>query len=118
MIRTLAGFFIFLISFSAICQEYSPSESRYMLYSGSIGDPAAPKKSDAKVSMEVAGKAAEEIFNQIGPDVKDVCGEDEGSRFRTRNHGTISCQYTQLDGYVCYIGIDLKRGKLVTASVC
>ncbi len=118
MIRTLIGLAILSISFSAICQEYKPMESHYLLYSGSIGDPVTPKKNDAKVSIEVAGKAAEDIFNQIGPDVKDVCGEEKGSRFRTKNSGAISCQYTIQDGYVCYIGVDLKKGKLVTASVC
>ncbi len=118
MIRSLIGLVALLISFAAICQEYKPMESHYNLYSGAIGDPIAPTKKDAKVSIEVLGKAAEDIFNQIGPDVKEVCNEEKGSRLRTKNGGAILCQYSKQDGYVCYIGVDLKKGKLVTASVC
>ena len=118
MIRTVMAVSLIVTTFVASAQEYKPMESRYMLYGGGIGDPVAPSKSDASMSLEITGKAAEDLFGQIGPDVRDACGTEEGSRFRSRGNGSISCQYTRQDGYVCYLGVDLKKGKLVTASVC
>lgn len=118
MIRALISLFALTAAFSAVGQEYKPLASQYMIYSGSIGDPAPPTKGDAKASIVVSGKAAEEIFNQIGPDVRDSCHAEEGGRFRTKAHGAIVCQYSKSDGYVCYFGLDLKKGRLANASVC
>jgi hypothetical protein len=118
MIRPAVLILLLSVAFIANSQEYKSMESRYMLYSGSIGDPIAPTKGNAKVSLEVTGKAAEDLFNQIGPDVKDTCVAENEGRFRSKGNGSISCQYTKQDGYVCYFGVDLKKGKLISASVC
>jgi hypothetical protein len=118
MIRSLILFSLILAASAANAQEYKKMDSEYMLHSGSIGDPAPASKNDAKVSLAIKGKAAESIFSQIGPDVKDACGSESGSRFRTKGGNGVSCQYNKPDGYTCYIGIDLKRGKLVNSSVC
>lgn len=118
MIRTATAIALLATTLVARAQEYKPMESRYMLYSGAIGDSVAPSKSDTKMSLEITGRAAEDLFGQIGADVRDACGTEEGSRFRSKGNGSISCQYTRQDGYVCYLGVDLKKGKLVTASVC
>lgn len=118
MIRKAAACFAFVAVFGANAQEYKPADSGYMLYSGSLGDPAPPTKSNAKLSLAIKGKAATDLFNQIGPDTKDSCQSEKGSRFRTKGNGSVSCQYTKQDGYSCYLGVDLKKGKLVNASVC
>lgn len=118
MIRMAISILGLIVACSAAGQEYRPLASQYMIYSGSIGDPAPATKGDAKASIVISGKAAEDIFNQIGPDIRDSCNADGGSRFRAKAQGAIACQYAKSDGYVCYFGVDLKKGKLVNASVC
>ena len=103
---------------SAMAQEFKKMDSQYMVYSGSLGDPAKPTKKDAKISIEISNQAAEDIFNQLGSDSKDACLQDPGSRFRMKSDGSIACTYTPNDGYICYIGIDLKKGKLIPGSIC
>ncbi|MCQ8896497.1 hypothetical protein NQT62_08640 [Limnobacter humi] len=103
---------------SAVAQEFKKMDSQYMLYSGSLGDPVKPTKKDTKISIEISNQAAEDIFNQLGSDLKDVCLQDPGSRYRMKSDGSIACTYTQQDGYICYIGIDLKKGKLIPGSIC
>ena len=118
MIRLLIMLSFILAATAANSQEYNQMDAEYMLHAGSIGDPTPATKNDAKVSLAIKGKAAESIFSQIGPDVKDSCGAESGSRFRTKGGNGVSCQYTKQDGYTCYVGLDLKRGKLVNSSVC
>lgn len=107
-----------LAAAAANAQEYKKMDAEYMLYSGLIGDPMPIKKSDAKISLAIKGKAAESIFSQIGPDIKDACATEGGGRFRSKEKNGISCQYAKIDGYTCYVGLDLKRGKLISSSVC
>ncbi len=118
MTRTLMPLLLLALPFTTNAQTYKPIEAQYRLYSGSIGDPMPAGQDDTKLSLVITGEAAEAIFRQIGPDLEDQCGAEDGSRFRARGDGSVACQYSLKDGYLCYLGIDLLKGKPVSASVC
>lgn len=118
MTHSLMLLLLLALPFTTNAQTYKPMEAQYRLYSGSIGDPLPADQDDAKLSLAITGEAAEEIFQRIGPDREDQCGAEDGSRFRARGDGSVVCQYSLQDGYFCYLGIDLLKGKPVNASVC
>lgn len=118
MIRSITLFLLLTFPYIANAQAYKPIEARYLLYSGAIGDPMPVEQNNAKLALAITGDAAEEIFQQIGPDLKDECDAGNESRFRANGNGSVACQYHLQDGYLCYLGIDLVKGMPVSASVC
>lgn len=96
--------------------EFKPFSGRYQVYSGSPSERQPPTSSDKQASVVLTGRAAKDLFDQIGPDVKDACSSDPN--YRERRKGHLDCSYTKENGYQCFIGIDLKTGKSTYGSVC
>lgn len=96
--------------------EFKPFSGRYQVYSGSPSERQPPTPSDKQASVVLTGRAAKDLFDQIGPDVKDACSSDPN--YRERRKGHLDCSRTKENGYQCFIGIDLKTGKSTNGSVC
>ena len=96
--------------------EFQPFSGRYQVYSGSPSERRPPTSSDKQASIVLTGRAAKDMFDQIGPDVKDACSSDPN--YRERRKGHLDCSYTKENGYQCFIGIDLRTGKSMNGSVC
>lgn len=98
--------------------KYTPITGQYGIYGGGLGDPTRPGKDDAKIAFSVEGKVAKEMFDAMGPDVKDVCTEGSGDRVREKDHGNLSCMRTKKGEYFCNFGFDLRTGKSIGGVVC
>lgn len=98
---------------------YSAFGGSYLIYSGSLGETAAPTPSDRKAAFALEGEAARRLFESIGPDLKDACGT--ASRMRVRQKGDLDRVYDKDDRaspYLCHFGIDLRTGKSMHGSIC
>jgi hypothetical protein len=87
------------------------------LYGGEISDPVAPTAGgDAKVFLDLTGKAAQRMFELMGSSAaKHGACEEPGVTQRER--GVVSCMHAK-DGYACYLAFDLKSGKAISQSTC
>lgn len=92
-----------------------PIRGTYQIYGGGLGDMVPPTKKDRKVSLAFTGAFAKELFDQIGPDMKDACGASPDHSERQR--GDIDCVR---DGkkYLCYVGLDVLTGKSTGGAIC
>ena len=90
----------------------------YRIYGGELGDPVAPTSKDSKLMVSVDGTMAKELFDAIGPDVKDICTEGSGTRVREKDGGRLSCTRSGEGEYSCNFGFDLRSGKSVGGSIC
>lgn len=96
--------------------EFKPVNAQMAIYSGGLGDPAMPTAQEAKVSFHLQGKAARDLFEHMGPDVKNECSSDAKVRVRAKER--LQCiRYSKSD-YSCYFGFDLKHGKSIGGSIC
>ncbi|GAB2875904.1 hypothetical protein GCM10027277_51530 [Pseudoduganella ginsengisoli] len=97
--------------------QYRPFKGSYLVYSGSLGEEQPPTQKDRKVSFNVSGPIAKEMFDSMYPDVKEAekCSSDKG--YRERNKGEVSCIHDS-DGYRCFFGFDLRTGKSITGATC
>lgn len=93
-----------------------PLKGDYWVYGGDLGDTVPPTKNDRKVAFTFRGPLAKELFDQIGPDNKDTCGATPDHRIRDRND--LSCVWDKHDGYTCYFGLDVPKGKSTYGSIC
>lgn len=96
-----------------------PFTAEYTIYSGWLGEEKAPTPNDRKLSVEVTGQAAKDIFESIGPDAPGVsCTGDE--RERLRRKGRVWCSYSPIDGgrYKCYFGFNLRTGESIAGGSC
>jgi len=93
-----------------------PLRGDYLIYGGELGDTVPPTKNDRKVAFAFKEPLAKDLFNQIGPDRKDVCGAAPDQRRRER--GDLSCTWDRRDGYICYFGLDVPTGKSMYGSIC
>lgn len=66
--------------------------------------------------MMITGQLAREIFDSMGPDIKDTRGADEGGRVRRKQQ--VSCTYHPRDEFICYLGVNLKTGEVIPGSIC
>lgn len=96
--------------------EFKPFSGRYQVYSGSPSEKQPPTPSDKQASVVLTGRAAKDLFDQIGPDVKNACSSDRN--YRERHKGDLACSYTKENGYQCFFGIDLRTGKSSPGSIC
>lgn len=87
---------------------------RYAIYGGYLEEAAPPVAGDAKAAFTLTGAAARDMFNAIGPDLKDACPD---SQVRVRNRETLSCRYHPADGYHCDFGFDLSTGLSIAGSL-
>ena len=97
---------------------YRPAVAKYAIYGGELGDEVAPTSNNKKISIFLDGTAARDVFEQIGPDLTDVCGANSDNRIREKDDGAISCSFSRRDGYRCYFGFDLKSGKSIGGVTC
>jgi hypothetical protein len=92
-------------------------EASYLIYAGESGDRRPPTNADRKLAIAIRGQAAKEIFDSIGPDVKGVsCAAEDGERMRSK--GELWCSYMPSDGYMCFLGFNLKTGEPHSGGSC
>lgn len=96
--------------------EYRTINAQMVVYSGGLGDPAKPLASEVKVSFHIQGKGAQDLFDHMGPDVRNECGADPKVRVRMKEH--LQCLRYSKSEYSCYVGFNLKDGKSIAGSVC
>jgi hypothetical protein len=104
-----SGLGIWRFSFAAFHGEY-------VIYGGELGDPVAPTERSKNIAFSVNGKAAQQMFDAMGPDLKAACGTEDGARVRQRSE--LICSYRRSEGYECNFGIDLVEGRSIGGSVC
>ncbi len=51
------------------------SGARYLFHGGSLADRQLPTPRDTKLSIMVEGQGAQQIFNEIGPDLSATCSD-------------------------------------------
>ncbi|WP_332879095.1 hypothetical protein [Massilia sp. S19_KUP03_FR1] len=110
---------ILLVLAAAISQASAapkPLKADYVIYSGDLGEQKPPTKTDRKISINVTGQSAKDIFDSIGPDLKAGCTTENGDRERRK--GTVWCFYLPGSGYECYFGFDLRTGKSIDGGEC
>lgn len=94
--------------------QWGKLSTNYMIHSGGTAYAEPPTKADSALSVQFKGKAAQEVFDQIGPDAQMKCSTEKPGR--ERNKKGVSCTYTaQLSDpkdshYTCWIGINLRTG--------
>lgn len=99
--------------------SYATFNGRYLAYSGELGEQQQPARSDRKTAFMVEGPLAKELFDGIGPDLKDACGTMSGLRVRQKGH--VDCTFDKdhpAAPYTCHFGLDLKTGKSIPGSIC
>lgn len=93
------------------------ANATYLVYSGEPGDRGPPTSADRKLAITIRGQAAKEIFDSIGPDAKGVsCSLEDGERMRSK--GEVWCSYMPSDGYMCFLGFNLKTGEPHSGGTC
>ncbi len=99
--------------------SYASFKGRYLSYSGELGEQQQPTRNDRKTAFMVEGPLAKELFDAIGPDLKDACGVMSGLRVRQKGH--VDCTFDKDHSaapYTCHFGLDLKSGKSIPGSIC
>lgn len=96
--------------------KYKVFGATYSIYSGELGDRAAPTQAERKLAVRVTGQAAKEIFESLYPDEKVVCGGEKG--VRSRSKGNVWCTYHPGQGYTCYFGFNLRTGESIGGASC
>lgn len=88
---------------------------RYALYGGHLGEDArAPESGDRKVAFSVKGRAAQEIYDAIGPSggqratAERACPERPEITLRERD--ALVCRRHLKEGHWCTFGFDLSTG--------
>jgi hypothetical protein len=99
-------------------RTYRPASVTYALYGGTLGDPVQPTRSDTKVAFNVGGRAARELFEAIGPDRRDGCSTQDGSRYRARDDDKLVCVRYADKTHQCFFGFDLRTGRSIGGSIC
>jgi hypothetical protein len=94
-----------------------PLKAEYTIYSGGLGDEQAPTRTERKLSIEITGQGAKDIFDSLYPDAKGVsCSREKGERLRRKGH--VWCSYSPADGYRCFLGFDLRSGESIAGGSC
>lgn len=99
--------------------RYTAYKGRYLSYSNDLDEKQPPTRDDRKISFMVEGQIAREMFESIGPDLKEACGAS--SRLRIREKGDVECTYdneTPSSPYTCRFGLNLHTGKSIPGSTC
>jgi len=95
-----------------------PMSAEYIIYSGELGDMSSPQEGKKKLAIEISGRSARDIFNSIGPDIRNACGAGSGVRIREKNDGNLTCIRREKGEYSCHVGFDLKTGKSIGGITC
>lgn len=102
--------------------QWNPLQATYKIHSGNTAYSELPTKDDRAFTVHFNGEAAKQLFDQMGPDVKEACSSEKGDRER-RNKGAVCLYETRLDSptdshYRCWIGIDLRTGNGAARVPC
>lgn len=62
---------------------YQPFSGIYSIYGGELGEPVAPNEHSKRIAFAVTGRVAKQMFDAMAPDLKDVCGAEDGRRVRS-----------------------------------
>lgn len=95
---------------------YQPFSGSYSIYGGSLGDPVVPTERSRNVAFTVKGRVAQQMFDAMAPDLKGVCGAEDGQRIRQR--AELACLYDPKYGYECNFGFDLVSGRSIAGLIC
>lgn len=95
--------------------QYKPLKGSYLIYSGDLSEMQRPTKNERKISFVVNGPVAKDMFDSMGPDLKQGCSSDKG--YRERNKGEVTCVH-DADGYMCQFGFDLRTGASIAGGYC
>lgn len=95
-----------------------PVTGTYQVYGGSLADMQPPATGDAHVSFRFKGQSARDLFQSIGPDMKKQDACSNAADYRERRRGHLLCVHLKHDGYSCYLGLDLRKGKSDFGAVC
>jgi hypothetical protein len=93
-----------------------PLKAEYTIYSGGLGDEQAPTKDERKLSIEISGQGAKEIFDSLYPDSKVTCSGEPGERLRRKGH--VWCSFEPANGYRCFLGFNLRTGDSIPGGSC
>jgi hypothetical protein len=112
---------VMLLSFAYAAEsiwtwEFKPLKATYSIYSGDLGERAAPTKEERKLAIAIEGQAAKEIFDSIYPDAKVTCSDEPGERLRSK--GKVACIYQPRTGYRCSLGVNLRTGESISGASC
>lgn len=95
-----------------------PIKGTYQVYGGTLSERLPPTAKDRKVSFMFKGPFAQDLFNQIGPDVKKEDACSSAKDYRERQRGDLDCVYTKDSGYTCYMGLNVVNGKSTYGAIC
>ena len=95
-----------------------PVTGTYQVYGGSLAVMQPPAAGDAHVSFRFKGQSARDLFQSIGPDMKKQDACSNAADYRERRRGHLLCVHLKHDGYSCYLGLDLRKGKSDFGAVC
>ena len=96
--------------------SYQQFKGHYVIYDGALGDPLPPAGKNKSIAFQIDGKAARQMFEAMGPDLRNTCGAEDETRLRQRAH--LNCSYHPRDGHHCDFGFDLLSGHSIGGSVC
>lgn len=90
-------------------------KAQFLVHSGHATYAGRPSRTHRAITVAFEGKAAREVFDQMGPDAKVTCSSEDGDRER-RNKGAL-CVYTaklESNGnshYRCWLGDNVRTGE-------
>ncbi|MGK5034482.1 hypothetical protein [Janthinobacterium sp. LB3P118] len=122
MKRLLAFFPLFVLATAMIQSapkwlfSYQSIKGHYAIYGGSLSDPQPPTKKERRIAFWIDGRAAKQLFDAMGPDLRNACGAD--GEYRLRQRAELSCSYHPRDGHHCDFGFDLLTGRSIGGSLC
>lgn len=93
-----------------------PFKAQYKIYSGELHNAQPPTRTERKLAIEISGQAAKDIFASIYPDAKVTCSGEQGERLRAK--GELWCSFSPSSGYRCWLGYDLRAGKVIGGASC
>jgi hypothetical protein len=65
--------------------QWNPLQAEYKIHSGGTAYSELPTKTDSALTISFKGEAAKQLFDQIGPELKNSCGiSDPGDRERRK----------------------------------
>ena len=121
--KRLLAVFLLLVLAMAMAQSapkwlfsYQSFKGRYAIYGGSLSDPQPPTRKDKRIAFWIDGKAAKQLFDAMGPDLRNACGVD--GEYRLRQRAEVRCSYHPRDGHHCDFGFDLLTGRSIGGSIC
>lgn len=93
-----------------------PLKAEYNIYSGELHNAQPPTRTERKLAIEISGQAAKDIFASLYPDAKVTCSGEPGERLRAK--GELWCSFSPSSGYRCWLGYDLRAGKVIGGASC